>query len=133
MPLRSLFIPPGLPAQLIGLVHGRGVPDVARVIGVGAKDHAALHGLRHAAGEAPEGRQHGLSKGIVRRGAGDKEAEGLSRQLGVEGVRPVQHRLQLGGHGVEVDGGGQDDDVRRQHGFPDLRHVAVWTQAPPLR
>ncbi len=112
-------------AHLISLFHGRGMADVPGIVGPGPENHAALNGIRHTAGKAPERGLHGFRQRLVRRGAGNDEIEGLARQLGEEGIAAVNDRLELRRHGIEVDGRGQDDDIRPQHFLPDLHHVVL--------
>ena len=100
-------------AHLISLFHGRGMADVPGIVGPDPENHAALNGIRHTAGKAPERGLHGFRQRLVRRGAGDDEIEGLARQLGEEGIAAVNDRLELRRKREVIDRRGDDKQITR--------------------
>jgi hypothetical protein len=78
-----------------------------------------------AGGEAAQALDGPAHVGDVAVRRGDDEIELLARDLGVAGHGPVDERLELCGHGVEVHRCGQDDGVGGDHLVQDFGHAVL--------
>ena len=67
-----------------------------------------------------QGSFHGL---LVRISRGHDEIEFFPGDFGISGTRPVNQRLHLGGHGVEIHGRSHHDHICPYHLIQDFRHV----------
>ncbi len=109
--------------QRVRLLHCGSGADVAFFPCSGPVDDAPLLRAVQTGEKAPETLDGPLQRPLVAVGGGHDEEKRLVPDFGIAGHRPVDQRLHLGGHRVEIHRRRHDDHVGGDHLVQNVRHV----------
>jgi len=116
---------PNALAELLCRGDELGAVDSAFFVHAVSADLATLFAALVAVEESAQGGKRTVE--LVAVGIRHREdvVEPLVREIGIDDHRAVDERLELGADRVEINGRGEDDDVRRHHLVDDLLRIVL--------
>ena len=116
---------PNALAELLCRGDELGAVDGALLVHTVGADHAAFFAAIVAVEESAQGGKRTIELVAVCVCHREDVVEPLVREIRIDDHRAVDERLELGADRVEIDGRGEDDDVRRHHLVDDLLRIVL--------